>query len=75
MPSEMNLIFFFFSPIVGVVSETYLFLVKSIFTGDGNLNTETASRKRRKISVKYHNEDIEECYHKVRILSNSMLTF
>ncbi|XP_071143462.1 uncharacterized protein [Mytilus edulis] len=38
---------------------------------DGNLNTETASRKRRKISVKYHNEDIEECYHKVRILSNN----
>ncbi|VDI09284.1 Hypothetical predicted protein, partial [Mytilus galloprovincialis] len=38
---------------------------------NGNLNLETASRKRRKISVKYHDEDIEECYHKVRILSNN----
>ncbi|XP_063406404.1 meiosis-specific nuclear structural protein 1-like isoform X2 [Mytilus trossulus] len=38
---------------------------------DGNLNLVTASRKRRKISVKYHNEDIEECYHKVRRLSNN----
>ncbi|CAC5406175.1 unnamed protein product [Mytilus coruscus] len=39
--------------------------------GNGSLNMETASRKRRKIGVKYHSEDIEKCYNKVRRLSNT----
>ncbi|XP_071142033.1 regulator of chromosome segregation-like [Mytilus edulis] len=37
---------------------------------NGSLTRETAYSKKRKMAVRYHSEDIEKCYHKVRRLNN-----
>ncbi|VDI04482.1 Hypothetical predicted protein, partial [Mytilus galloprovincialis] len=37
---------------------------------NGSLTRETAYSKKRKMAVRYHSEDIEECYHKMRRMNN-----
>ncbi|CAG2205604.1 unnamed protein product [Mytilus edulis] len=37
---------------------------------NGNLTRETAKSKKRKMAVRYHSEDIEECFNKVRRSNN-----